>query len=828
MPFSWNPTPQIPTPPEPIVIPRGAVTAEVDVVANTVNVGGQLLYNTAAIGYDVIYPNAKSNVTVNAVNTFASINIGFANLTSANIGSMNVSYANITSANFISLNVTSANINTFYSPIIVTGTVSADPTTPLGIADKQYVDNLAVPQGVAANVGQISRYGGNTLPVSWFQANTQKISRTTYANLFSLIGTHYGIRDGVNTFTIPVANEPIENIYIDDNIQFPVNLFGHTLTKLSDNRWLVTGGGDGSTTAFSNTYIGTVSGNHITWIHTTPMPLALVNHQTTLLDDGRVIVTGGSSTAGVYSSSAFFGTISSNTIAWSAFATSMPVGKLGHSTAFVAAGTIIVSGGFNGSPLSDVVFGSISGTSIVWTSATSLPQTRQYHQSYILPNDGSLFVTPIFDNAGNNSIFGTISGTTVSWSNGTAPPYEPQKAGSAILTDGRIVLAGGTANGSATALANSLIATTTPSSLVVSWALAKAPPVYDGGTIINPAMGTLPDGRILMFGRTTSTGPTFPSPTWLGTVSGNNIDWFPQMRYFCTTTVISNNTIVLIGGYDGYGIRQNVFVGTVSTNSNHVTWSDANTIQLPAPRYVHTTIFLNDGGLLVLGGLGTAVASNTYFGTISGGNITWTEGSQLPGPRYGLTSLQLPDGRIVVMGGYSGSGATSNAWLGTISGTLITWVEGGNFPTPRYQFPSSLLNDGRILITGGFDAVNYHQEVHLGTVAGSTIQWASGTSLPLPREAHSQTTLWDGRILLVGGANPSLGTLNDTLIGTISANNNNILWEYDAPLPYLRQTHGSVLLSDGRVIITGGYDGIGTGSRGDSCFINFLTPAIKT
>lgn len=41
------------------------------------------------------------------------------------------------------------------------------------------------------------------VPSGWLYANGQAISRTTYANLFSLLGTAYGAGNGTTTFNVP-------------------------------------------------------------------------------------------------------------------------------------------------------------------------------------------------------------------------------------------------------------------------------------------------------------------------------------------------------------------------------------------------------------------------------------------------------------------------------------------------------------------------------------------------------------------------------------------------------------------------------------------------
>jgi len=51
--------------------------------------------------------------------------------------------------------------------------------------------------------GTISQFAGNLAPTGWLIADGSEISRTTYANLFALIGELYGNGDGSTTFNLP-------------------------------------------------------------------------------------------------------------------------------------------------------------------------------------------------------------------------------------------------------------------------------------------------------------------------------------------------------------------------------------------------------------------------------------------------------------------------------------------------------------------------------------------------------------------------------------------------------------------------------------------------
>lgn len=59
----------------------------------------------------------------------------------------------------------------------------------------------AAAQGVP--VGTVQYFAMNTPPTGWLKANGSAISRSTYADLFTAIGTTFGVGDGSTTFTLP-------------------------------------------------------------------------------------------------------------------------------------------------------------------------------------------------------------------------------------------------------------------------------------------------------------------------------------------------------------------------------------------------------------------------------------------------------------------------------------------------------------------------------------------------------------------------------------------------------------------------------------------------
>lgn len=86
------------------------------------------------------------------------------------------------------------------APVINGGTCGGDPTTPLGVCTKQYAESLLF---VVFPTGGMIPYGGATAPAGWLICDGSAVSRTTYANLFSVLGTAYGAGNGTTTFNLP-------------------------------------------------------------------------------------------------------------------------------------------------------------------------------------------------------------------------------------------------------------------------------------------------------------------------------------------------------------------------------------------------------------------------------------------------------------------------------------------------------------------------------------------------------------------------------------------------------------------------------------------------
>ena len=69
--------------------------------------------------------------------------------------------------------------------------------TPFGAKEAMQLYDGIVPPGMLAP------YAGKTAPSGWLLCDGSAVSRTTYADLFAVIGTTYGAGNGSTTFTLP-------------------------------------------------------------------------------------------------------------------------------------------------------------------------------------------------------------------------------------------------------------------------------------------------------------------------------------------------------------------------------------------------------------------------------------------------------------------------------------------------------------------------------------------------------------------------------------------------------------------------------------------------
>src|SRR5689334_19360417 len=228
----------------------------------------------------------------------------------------------------------------------------------------------------------------------------------------------------------------------------------HTSTLLSNGKVLVTGGTNGTTIYASAELYDRTTG---VWAATSSMTGARKLHTATQLGtssnsttSGKVLVAGGLNgsttlnTAQLYSPTA--GT-------WTA-AANLNVARSTHSATLLANGKVLVAGGASGSTTLNTAatYNPASGTGS-WTATSNMAIARKFHSATLLVTSNATLNNKVLVVGGNT---GSASSTSVqlfdgtsAWSTLTALSSAREQHTATLLSNGKLVVAGGR-NGSST------------------------------------------------------------------------------------------------------------------------------------------------------------------------------------------------------------------------------------------------------------------------------------------------------------------------------------------------------------------------------------------
>lgn len=178
----------------------------------------------------------------------------------------------------------------------------------------------------------------------------------------------------------------------------------------------------------------------------------------------------------------------------------------------------------------------------------------------------------------------------------------------------------------------------------------------------------------------------------------------------------------------------------------------------------------------------------------------WTTTGSLGSGRGGHTATLLPNGKILVAGGFNNNTVLNTAELYDPATRL--WSPTGNLDGGRAFHTATLLPDGRVLIVGG--------ETTLG---GPGINWtevynpatgqfsSTNNRLATGRYLHSATLLSNGKVLVSGGSGAS-GYLKSSEIYDPTT----FLWTSANDMVTARGGHTATLLINGKVLAAGGFN----------------------
>lgn len=166
-------------------------------------------------------------------------------------------------------------------------------------------------------------------------------------------------------------------------------------------------------------------------------------------------------------------------------------------------------------------------------------------------------------------------------------------------------------------------------------------------------------------------------------------------------------------------------------------------------------------------------------------------------PRYNHESILLDDGTVLVFGGmtlsknYEGGSYTADIY----DPKTKKFTPVGSMLEHRENFAFTKLNNGKVLITGGRVSNAYSKSTELYNP--NTKVFEKGSDMRIRRVDHSATLLKNGKVLIAGGG---FRFANESEIYNPKTNK----FELAPKMNVSRFIHSAILLKDGRVLVVGG------------------------
>jgi hypothetical protein len=291
-------------------------------------------------------------------------------------------------------------------------------------------------------------------------------------------------------------------------------------------------------------------------------------------------------------------------------------------------------------------------------------------------------------------------------------------------------------------------------------------------------------------------------------------------RYQHSATLLNDGTVLVAGGINCSSVGSCSYLSS-SEIYNPNSESFTNTGSLATARTA-PAVLLGNGKVLIAGGyscdasgncasLQSAEIYNPASGTFSTvGNMTVA--------RSGHTATLLGNGKVLIAAGETCSSATSCTTLSAaevydpVAGTFTAT---GSLNAARFNASAILLTSGQVLIAGGFDGTNYPAVAELYNPLAGT--FSTTGSLNTARE-NATATLFDNAVVLIAGgstcASPGCPTAT-----TEEYDTNGYFYYTTYPtgnMTVARFDQTATLLTNGQVLLAGGYDSCTTSCTSDS------------
>ena len=262
-------------------------------------------------------------------------------------------------------------------------------------------------------------------------------------------------------------------------------------------------------------------------------------------------------------------------------------------------------------------------------------------------------------------------------------------------------------------------------------------------------------------------------------------------RAFHTSTLLPDGRILTCGGSDGVSPLATCELMDPATKK----W--AATGSMNSPRANHTATLLPNGNVLAAGGItpsGIAVTSaEIYYPDAQ----RWVPTSSMANARQLHTATLMPDGNVLVTGGATLS--TYSATTEIYISSNASWINSGSMAYGRAQHTATLLKNGNILVAGGVNGLGTVSKSEVFGYTSRAFISALATDLNSARYAHTANQLRDGSVIVIGGTDGKNSMTSCEIY-------NGITWAepLNARLNNARANHRSVLLPNGKIMVTGG------------------------
>jgi hypothetical protein len=316
-----------------------------------------------------------------------------------------------------------------------------------------------------------------------------------------------------------------------------------------------------------------------------------------------------------------------------------------------------------------------------------------------------------------------------------------------LLTNGKVLVAGGTNNGVALTSAELYNRTTG------TWASTGS--MHVARTLARSVL--LSNGKVLVMGgcvndclsATTRSAELYNPSAGTFTATGSMV----QARAEFGIALLANGQVLVVGGCTAYDANGCLAVTAKAEiyNPSTGTWTAIGALR--GARHAMNATRLASGKVLVAGGATASMDAINSTEIYDPTAKTWTLGLKMVTARSDYASIMLATGKILFMGGENINGVSiSNSEL--YNPSTGTFTATGNMTATREEHTAVLLANGNVLVSGG-NKKTLTTQTPLASAElynPTTGKWTATGSMSSARAGHTSTVLTTGHVLNAGGS----------------------------------------------------------------------------